>query len=71
MKEGKEIHEYKEKNSCFRVDFWETSNKKVRCVFNSGPFCSVVSLYALRLSQFIILLMRYCNKQKKNTVNYS
>lgn len=32
--------------------------------------CFVVSLYALRLSQFIVLSTRYCNKQK-NTVNYS
>lgn len=27
-------------------------------------FCFVVSLYALRLSQFIVLSTRYCNKQK-------
>jgi hypothetical protein len=27
-------------------------------------YCFVVSLYALRLSQFIVLSTRYCNKQK-------
>lgn len=47
----------KEKARCSRIHF------ERRCVSDPDP-CFVVSLYALRLSQLIVLSTRYCNKQK-------
>jgi len=49
-------HWERESTFCSRIHFGR------RCVLIH--FCFVVSLYALRLSQFIVLSTRYCNKQK-------